>query len=99
MLKNIEKYTFILGIIIFVISYILPVDLLNKFTELKPLGISTIFICPILGIIGLISSIKRKSILFVFFELAIGIIFSNYYVHWKFNFQIAGIKSEEQKNN
>lgn len=69
MLKNIEKYTFILGIIIFVISYILPVDLLNEFTELKPLGISTIFICPILGIIGLISSIKRKSILFVFLNL------------------------------
>ncbi|MDU2830596.1 MAG: hypothetical protein E7C03_09125 [Anaerococcus sp.] len=69
MLKNIEKYTFVLGIIIFVISYILPVDLLNKITELKPLGISTIFICPILGIIGLISSIKRKSIIFVFLNL------------------------------
>ena len=69
MLKNIEKYTFVLGIIIFVISYILPVDLLNKITELKPLGISTIFICPKLGIIGLISSIKRKSIIFVFLNL------------------------------
>lgn len=69
MLKNIEKYTFVLGIIIFVISYIFPVDVLNQFTELKPLGISTIFICPILGIIGLISSIKRKSILFAFLNL------------------------------
>lgn len=69
MLKNIEKYTFILGIIIFVISYILPVNLLDKFTQLKPLGLSTIFLCPILGIIGLIFSFKRKSILFSILNL------------------------------
>ena len=66
---NIGKYTFVLGIIVFVISYILPVNLLDKFTQLKPLGLSTIFLCPILGIIGLIFSFKRKSILFSILNL------------------------------
>lgn len=70
MLKdNIEKYTFVLGILVFVISYILPVNLLDKFTQLKPLGLSTIFLCLILGIIGLIFSFKRKSILFSILNL------------------------------
>ena len=70
MLKdNIEKYTFVLGISVFVISYILPVNLLDKFTQLKPLGLSTIFLCPIWGISGLIFSFKRKSILFSILNL------------------------------
>ena len=61
---NLEKHTIPLCIVVFVISYIFPMNLLNKFTELKPLDISTIFICPVLGIIGLIFSLKRKSIQF-----------------------------------
>lgn len=66
---NVEKHTILLGIVVFIISYIVPVNLFNKFTELKPLGISTIFICPVLGIMGLIFSIKRKSIPFIFLNL------------------------------
>lgn len=55
MLKDkIEKYTFVMGVIVFIVSYNLPINMLNRFTELKPLGLSTFFICPILGIIGLI---------------------------------------------
>lgn len=61
---NLEKHTIPLCIVVFVISYIFPMNLLNKFTELKPLDISTIFICPVLGMIGLIFSLKRKSIQF-----------------------------------
>ena len=66
---NVEKHIISLGIVVFVISYIVPVRLLNKFTELKPLGISTIFICQVLGMIGLVFSLKRKSILFTFLNL------------------------------
>ncbi|MFR4767502.1 MAG: hypothetical protein ACLUAF_16340 [Paraclostridium sordellii] len=66
MLKNLScsKYLFFIGLIIFIISYIIPIDIFSRFTELKPLGLSTIFICPVVGIIGIIFSIKEKSILF-----------------------------------
>ncbi len=40
-------------------------------SQLKPLGLSTIFLCPILGIIGLIFSLKRKSILFSILNLVL----------------------------
>ncbi|EPV51276.1 hypothetical protein EA456_02520 [Streptococcus dysgalactiae subsp. dysgalactiae] len=77
MLKDkIEKYTFVMGVIVFIVSYNLPINMLNRFTELKPLGLSTFFICPILGIIGLIFSFKRKSILFSILNLILILSFS-----------------------
>lgn len=67
--SNIGIYTFAIGLIIYIISYLLPTNLFNNFTQIKPIGMSTIFICPILGIIGLIFSIKSKSILFSILNL------------------------------
>lgn len=62
-------YTFAIGLIIYIISYLVPTNIFNDFTKIKPIGMSTIFICPILGIIGLIFSIKSKSILFSILNL------------------------------
>lgn len=67
MLKDkIEKYTFVMGVIVFIVSYNLPINMLNRFTELKPLGLSTFFICPILGIIGLIFRLKESLYCFLY---------------------------------
>ena len=73
--SNIGIYTFAIGLIIYIISYLLPTNLFNNFTQIKPIGMSTIFICPILGIIGLIFSIKSKSILFSILNLILIISF------------------------
>lgn len=67
--SNIGIYIFFIGLSIYVISYLVPTNIFNNFTHIKPIGMSTIFICPILGIIGLIFSIKSKSILFSILNL------------------------------
>ncbi len=64
MRKNISKYLFFIGIGVFIISYLLPVDIFEKFTNLRPTGLTSLFICRIIGIIGLVFAIKEKSVLF-----------------------------------
>ena len=64
MRKNISKYLFFLGIGIFIISYLLPVDFFENFTNLRPTGLTSLFICRIIGLIGLIFAIKERSVLF-----------------------------------
>lgn len=49
--KNIPKYTVLLGILTLILSFIIPGD---SFQSMKPMGYATIYICPFLGIIGLI---------------------------------------------
>ncbi|WP_297282181.1 hypothetical protein [uncultured Anaerococcus sp.] len=58
--RKIGKRFFILGLVIFVISCLLQVDLFNDFTNLKPTGLTSIFICPAIGVIGIIFSIREK---------------------------------------
>ncbi len=64
MRKNISKILFFIGIGVFIISYLLPVDLFENFTNLRPTGLTSLFICRIIGIIGLVFAIKEKSVLF-----------------------------------
>ena len=64
MRKNISKLLFFIGIGIFIISYLLPVDIFDSFTNLRPTGLTSLFICRIIGIIGLVFAIKEKSVLF-----------------------------------
>lgn len=75
MRKNISKYLFFLGIGIFIISYLLPVDSFDSFTNLKPTGLTSLFICRIIGLIGLIFAIKEKSVLFGILNFLLIIIF------------------------
>lgn len=65
MKKNISKKLFLLGLVIFVISYLLPVDIFESFTSLRPTGLTSMFVCPIIGLIGLIFGIKEKDKLFM----------------------------------
>ena len=64
MRKSISKYLFFIGIGVFIISYMLPVDLFENFTNLRPTGLTSLFICRIIGLIGLVFAIKEKSVLF-----------------------------------
>lgn len=65
MKKNLSKKMFLLGVVIFVISCLLPVDIFESYTNLRPTGLTSMFVCPIIGLIGLIFGIKEKDRLFI----------------------------------
>lgn len=75
MSKNISKLLFFLGIGVFIISYMLPVDFLENFTNLRPTGLTSLFICRIIGLIGLVFAVKEKSVLFGVLNFLLIIIF------------------------
>lgn len=75
MRKNISKLLFFIGIGIFIISYLLPVDFFENFTNLRPTGLTSLFICRIIGIIGLVFAVKEKSVLFGVLNFLLIIIF------------------------
>ena len=55
---------FIIGVLLLAVSFVVPTDILNSYTNLKPIGLSTLFLCPAFGIIGVLFSIKEKSLVF-----------------------------------
>lgn len=55
--ENLQAYTFLLGILIIVVAYFVPSD---PFPTIKPMGIATIFVAPVLGIIGVVFSLINK---------------------------------------
>ena len=63
--KKISKKLFLLGLVIFMISYLLPIDIFKSYTSLKPTGLTSMFVCPIIGLIGLIFGVKEKDRLFM----------------------------------
>ena len=71
MKRQAEVPIFILGIVIWVVAIFLPVDSLEFVlgNGLRPLGLATIFICPILGIIGMLFSIKNRNIILSFLNI------------------------------
>lgn len=75
MRKSISKILFFIGIGVFIISYFLPVDIFENFTNLRPTGLTSLFICRIIGLIGLVFAIKEKSILFGILNFLLIIIF------------------------
>lgn len=75
MRKSISKLLFFLGIGVFIISYMLPVDLFENFTNLRPTGLTSLFICRIIGLVGLVFAIKEKSVLFGILNFLLIIIF------------------------
>jgi hypothetical protein len=64
MKENLSKKIFLTGLAIFVISYLLPIDIFGSYTKLRPTGLTSMFVCPIIGLVGLIFGIKEKDWLF-----------------------------------
>lgn len=75
MRKSISKYLFFIGIGVLIISFLMPVDLFENFTNLRPTGLTSLFICRIIGLIGLIFAVKEKSVLFGVLNFLLIIIF------------------------
>ena len=68
-MKKISRNLFVFGAIIFVISYFIPLKLFSTFANLKPTGFTSMFVCPIIGLIGLIFGVKEKDRLFIVLNL------------------------------
>lgn len=69
MKKNLSKKMFLLGVAIFVISYLLPIDFFKSYTNLIPIGLNSVFYCKIIGLVGVIFGIKEKDRLFIVLNL------------------------------
>lgn len=62
--KGISKMIFLAGLLIFLACLFFPEKILSTYPDIKPLGMATIFILPLLGIGGIIFAIRERSILF-----------------------------------
>ncbi len=69
MKENLSKKIFLIGLVIFLISYLLPIDIFESYTSLRPTGLTSMFVCPIIGLIGLLFGLKEKDRLFIVFNL------------------------------
>ncbi|MDU2544660.1 MAG: hypothetical protein E7D13_00885 [Finegoldia magna] len=60
--KNKSVWTLIIGVVCLVIAFILKDFEFAFLGNLRPIGFVTIYICPILGIIGIVFSLIEKSV-------------------------------------
>lgn len=68
-MKKISKKLFVVGIANFLISYLLLVDIFESYTSLRPTKLTSMFVCPIIGLVGLIFGIKENDKLFIVLNL------------------------------
>lgn len=60
--KNKSVWTLIIGVVCLVIAFILKDFEFGFLGNLRPIGFVTIYICPIIGIIGIVFSLIEKSV-------------------------------------
>ena len=60
--KNKSLWTLTIGVACLVIAFILKDFQFGFLGNLRPIGLVTVYICPILGIIGIVFSLIEKSV-------------------------------------
>ena len=60
--KNKSLWTLIIGVVCLMVSFILKDFEFGFLGNLRPIGFVTIYICPILGIIGIVLALIEKSV-------------------------------------
>ena len=60
--NNKSLWTLIIGVVCLVVSFILKDFQFDFLGNLRPIGLVTVYICPILGIIGIVFSLIEKSV-------------------------------------
>lgn len=61
-MKNKSLWTFIIGVVCLIIAFILKDFQFDFLGNLRPIGFVTVYVCPILGIIGIVFSLIEKSV-------------------------------------
>ena len=69
--KKMSQVTSILGLGLLLIAWLLPLRIVEGLGPLRPLGFVCLYICPLLGLIGLVFSIRDRSILFALINLGL----------------------------
>lgn len=70
--KNLQLYTFLLGCFLIVVAYFAPTD---PFPTIKPMGIATIFVAPVLGILGIVFSLINKKYRYIILNVLLAVSF------------------------
>ena len=60
--KNKSMWTLIIGVVCLVVAFILKDFEFGFLGNLRPIGFVTIYICPILGVIGIVLALIEKSV-------------------------------------
>lgn len=60
--KNKSLWTFIIGVVCLIIAFILKDFQFDFLGKLRPIGFVTVYVCPILGIIGIVLALIEKSV-------------------------------------
>lgn len=60
--KNKSLWTLIIGVVCLMVSFILKDFEFGFLGNLRPIGFVTIYICPILGVIGIVLALIEKSV-------------------------------------
>lgn len=60
--KNKSMWTLIIGVVCLVVAFILKDFEFGFLGNLRPIGFVTIYICPILGVIGIVLALIGKSV-------------------------------------
>lgn len=60
--KNKSLWTLIIGVVCLLVSFILKDFEFGFLGNLRPIGFVTIYICPILGVIGIVLALIEKSV-------------------------------------
>ena len=71
--NNIPKISVVLGVVLLIIAYLIPHDSMEFLLGegLRPLGLVSLFINPVLGIIGGIFSFMKKQWLYIILNIVI----------------------------
>lgn len=62
--NKISMLIFMIGLLVVIISYFIPTNTFEAYINLRPMGMSTLIICPILGIGGVLFAIREKSLVY-----------------------------------
>ena len=85
--KNISRFLFLVGILTLIISFVFKDAKLSLLGGVRPIGLATVFICPILGIIGLLCARSQRDYVFMFLNFLLVI---SFFIVMSIGYMIAG---------
>lgn len=67
-MKNLEKVSLALGLLALLVSWIFKDAWIG---HVRPLGFTSLYICPLLGLLGVFASIRNKNLVFGLLNLVL----------------------------
>lgn len=61
---HVARNIFICGVVLLFVSYYLPEDIMYRFIRIKPLGLTAMFLSPLLGLFGVYFATEGRNVLY-----------------------------------